>query len=304
VKKFKKIIGLLLIAAMIPACCACDGGAEEKDGKATEENGVVTHEKSAEAEVDDYVEGEVEPGKKPNDLENAKEIRLGYIDKIQDAAEMSREDEMDMTAAYKRSYEKTDKILNELYGYLKTLLSEDEFKELEADEQRWIQEKESAASARYDEYMEMFDETYAEEIKQCTLFRYTEKRCYYLVMFIGASAMEDRLSFAEDFEDLLDELDVPSDAMTQMEMNQESAEEYSRLKDFYDDVYAYHKKNMTKDDFAQFEDEEADWQQERQNATDEEYASYQGGSIAPLMANILGCSMTESRCYYLMAIID
>lgn len=79
-------------------------------------------------------------------------------------------------------FEKWDKLLNDVYKYLKTIMSTSEFKQLQAEEERWIVEKEKAIAESGAEWSDGSGETMARNL---TAIQYTEERCYYLISLIN-----------------------------------------------------------------------------------------------------------------------
>lgn len=78
-------------------------------------------------------------------------------------------------------YEKWDNLLNEVYQYLKTILSDSEFAALKKEEYQWIQEKE----AEMDAAGAMFEGGSGEPLARNSVgIEYTGKRCYALIMRI------------------------------------------------------------------------------------------------------------------------
>lgn len=79
-------------------------------------------------------------------------------------------------------YKKWDTLLNEIYQYLKTIMSENEFKQLQEDEQDWIVEKENAIDEAGAEWEGGSGEPMA---RNMAAIQYTEERCYYLISLIN-----------------------------------------------------------------------------------------------------------------------
>ena len=69
-------------------------------------------------------------------------------------------------------YEKWDALLNEVYQYLKTVLSEDEFLALQEDEIEWIVAKEAAMDEASDTQYYLIG------------IEFTKERCDYLISLI------------------------------------------------------------------------------------------------------------------------
>ena len=79
-------------------------------------------------------------------------------------------------------YKKWDALLNEVYQYLKTVMSDSEFKQLQEDEIAWITKKEKAIDAAGAEWEGGSGEPMA---RNMTAIQYTEERCYYLISLIN-----------------------------------------------------------------------------------------------------------------------
>lgn len=79
-------------------------------------------------------------------------------------------------------YEKWDALLNEVYQYLKTIMSDSEFKQLQEDEIAWIKEKENAIDAAGAEWE---GGSVQPMVRNMTAIQYTEERCYYLISLIN-----------------------------------------------------------------------------------------------------------------------
>lgn len=79
-------------------------------------------------------------------------------------------------------YKKWDDLLNEVYQYLKIILSDTEFKKLQKDEIEWIKKKENAIQAAGAEWAGGSGEPMA---RNSVGIQYTEERCYYLISLIN-----------------------------------------------------------------------------------------------------------------------
>lgn len=79
-------------------------------------------------------------------------------------------------------YKKWDALLNEVYQYLKTIMTESEFKQLQKDENTWIIKKEKAIEEAGAEWEGGSGEPMARNL---TAIQYTEERCYYLISLIN-----------------------------------------------------------------------------------------------------------------------
>lgn len=78
--------------------------------------------------------------------------------------------------------EKWDKLLNEVYQYLKTIMPDSDFKRLQQDEIAWIAEKEQGIEEAGAEWGGGSGEPMA---RNFAAIRYTKERCYYLISLIN-----------------------------------------------------------------------------------------------------------------------
>ena len=78
-------------------------------------------------------------------------------------------------------FEKWDNLLNEVYQYLKTTLTDSAFAALKKEEYQWIQQKEAEMNAAG----AMFEGGSGEPLARNSVgIEYTSKRCYALIMRI------------------------------------------------------------------------------------------------------------------------
>ncbi len=78
-------------------------------------------------------------------------------------------------------YEKWDDLLNEVYQYLKTTMSDSEFESLRTDERAWIKEKDAAVE---DAARDWAGGTGEPMVRYLTAADYTKERTYYLISLI------------------------------------------------------------------------------------------------------------------------
>ncbi len=110
-------------------------------------------------------------------LDKADEIEQYAEDYLETATSQS-----EMNSESYTVYKKWDDLLNEVYQYLKTILPEYQFEQLEDDEIDWIAEKESAIDAAGAEWEGGSGESF---VRNVTAIEYTEERCYYLISLIN-----------------------------------------------------------------------------------------------------------------------
>jgi len=133
-------------------------------------------EDSSKSEVPDEKPTVSEHNKKDEFLEIANEIEWyseNYLDTAISQSEMNIESGI--------VFEKWDVLLNEVYRYLKTVMSDSDFKKLQDDEIAWIAEKESAIAKEGALWKGGSGEIAA---RNMTAIRFTKDRCYYLISLI------------------------------------------------------------------------------------------------------------------------
>lgn len=129
---------------------------------------------------------------KPTEKTDGYKERLAKKDGFLEEAEaIKRYSENYLDTAYVQSvinsesgivYKKWDVLLNEVYKYLKTIMSESDFSVLQADETDWVAEKENAIAEADAEWGYGSGAPMA---RNMTAIQYTEERCYYLISLIN-----------------------------------------------------------------------------------------------------------------------
>lgn len=336
----KKVAGCIMICAMMSSLIACEDietemdrqevasavvddnsdvkknedisevNDEQKENKNDDDDVVIEREEAEESdsektEIEDK-ETESEKPKKETEkkMSPEKKLRLDYIKTVAGIIDECDDDmgrsEEEMLNKNQTEYQALDLILNKVYEYLKANMAPADFKKLEADEVKWIKEKEAAMVKE----SEGLDGDYKEVRRLSTAVSYTQDRCYYLIMLIGDDETGKRKLFYEDVQNVHSDMEPLSELASQHEMNLHSQERYENIKGLYAEIYEYHRQNMSEDEFKDFEKEESRWEKERDAAIKEELEIWGGGSMSPLIANGLGTALTNERCYYLIALID
>ncbi len=161
---------------------------------------VVTSEQNATYENEDDESSAVEseemtvPIEIPNQTEEQPDIEdkltkkdmfLDKADKIEEYSQNYLDTATTQSAINNESaavYKKWDDLLNEVYQYLKTILTESKFAQLQEDELNWISEKENAVEEAGAEWVGSNMEPMA---RNMTAIEYTQERCYYLISLIN-----------------------------------------------------------------------------------------------------------------------
>ncbi|GAB1763398.1 lysozyme inhibitor LprI family protein [Priestia aryabhattai] len=109
-----------------------------------------------------------------------KEEYLYKLDHTKDMLEASAtsENDMERKQQYNQNYQLWDGLLNEIYGVLKTQLSASEMSTLQSNQRQWIESRDAAAQATFDEEG---GGTLSQAEQVRTLWEVTRDRCYILV---------------------------------------------------------------------------------------------------------------------------
>jgi uncharacterized protein YecT (DUF1311 family) len=118
-------------------------------------------------------------------IEGRRKEFLGKLDNIQkelNALPVKKDSDKGVTSAmrsyYGIAYDMYDKALNEIYALLKKQLSPETMKNLQAEQLKWIKEKEAAANEAASEFK---GGTFEFVAYNSSLYESTKKRCYELV---------------------------------------------------------------------------------------------------------------------------
>lgn len=200
--KVLKILSLLLCIALCTAsfsgCCGIGGKLLSKPLSIIED--LISQEDTEEPEGEpEIVEGEDEntsqapetteiPQAVPSQTSSIAEqkrneynARAEEIQRFEDDDSMASADQATMNRHSYEVFQKWDVLLNDIYRYLKSTMSASEFKALEADEIRWINEKETAVKAAGAEFE---GGSMRPLVENTTATSYTKERCYYLISLI------------------------------------------------------------------------------------------------------------------------
>ena len=92
-------------------------------------------------------------------------------------------------------------------------------------------------------------------------------------------------------------------AVSQSEINSESAVVYKKWDALLNEVYQYLKKTMSYNEFKKLQNEEFKWVEKKENAIKAAGEEWSGGTGEPMARNMAGIEYTEERCYYLISLI-
>lgn len=146
---------------------------------------------SSQTEVSEPPKKEVpeqKPKEKPSTVEPTIPQKDKYLNKAKEIEAYSAnyletaESQYEINSESSIVFEKWDDLLNDVYNYLKSVMSDSAFKRLQDDELSWIKEKEAAIEEAGAEWDGGSGEIAA---RNMTAIRYTKERCYYLISLIN-----------------------------------------------------------------------------------------------------------------------
>jgi uncharacterized protein YecT (DUF1311 family) len=147
---------------------------EKKDTNETEKKDTNETEKKDTNVTEKKTDTKVEESKKQMYLDKLESIKVG----LKDLDELYAGNNLEMTGAASKEYERWDAALNEIYGVLKTQLSKTEMSNLEKEEIQWIKDKQAKAE---DSAADFNGGTGASFAFTSSLASTTKDRCYELV---------------------------------------------------------------------------------------------------------------------------
>lgn len=118
----------------------------------------------------------------------------------------------------------------------------------------------------------------------------------------AASIREGFLKSAKDIEDYTES--YLETAITQQELNRESAIVYNKWDNLLNEIYQYLEQTLYQDEFYTLKSDEERWIERKETAMREAEQEYEGGSMAALARNVTGIEYTTERCYYLISLIN
>ena len=184
----KKISCVLLVMFLSLTIISCGGNSETNK---TTDQSKSTEEKANNTKVDEKKDTNETEKKDTNVTEKKTDIKVEeskkqmYLDKLEsikvglkDLDELYAGNNLEMTGAASKEYERWDAALNEIYGVLKTQLSKTEMSNLEKEEIQWIKDKQAKAE---DSAADFNGGTGASLAFTSSLASTTKDRCYELV---------------------------------------------------------------------------------------------------------------------------
>lgn len=186
----KKILFALLAFCVILTAAACKGRFDEKTEKTS------SHLIQGDDEIQTEKKDVGEKGKSGDKSEkstvsfpkNTSRSKLTEFEKTAEDIEVYEKAHLDnaqsqseMNAESYAVYQKWDKLLNEIYAYLKDTMTDSEFASLQKDELEWIKEKEAAIEEAASEWQGGTGEPLA---RNSVAIEYTKERCDYLMSLI------------------------------------------------------------------------------------------------------------------------
>lgn len=147
---------------------------DESKSSSKEDDNTVKEDKKAVTVDEKKKDVIVESSEKQTYIDKLDKIKVG----LKDLEKLYAGNTVEMKGAAGQEYDRWDAALNEIYGVLKTQLSETEMSSLDKDEMQWIRDKEAKANAAAAEWAGGTGEQlqYLSSVAQST-----RDRCYLLV---------------------------------------------------------------------------------------------------------------------------
>jgi uncharacterized protein YecT (DUF1311 family) len=247
-------------------------------------------------------------------IEGRREEFLGRLDCIQkqlDVLPVKKASDAGTTSAmrsyYGQSYDTYDKALNEIYSLLKEQLSQDAVKNLQAEETKWIKDKEAEANRSASEFKGGTFELVAYNI---SLYESTKNRCYELINnYMTDSKVKINVS-KQEYINKLDDLEnkfLSSQEYKNAENGVTSSmlalteKEYNEWDKALNEIYSLIKQQLPSDEMKKLAKEEEQWIIEKDNKAKKSEATQGNGSqLGNVVYKASLADTTQSRCYELV----
>lgn len=246
-------------------------------------------------------------------IEGRREEFLGRLDSIQkqlDVLPEKKNSDAGITVAmrsyYGESYDMYDKALNEIYSLLKEQLSQDTIKNLQAEEVKWINQKEDTANKAASQFK---GGTFEPVAHSSSLYESTKSRCYELV---NNYMTDSKIKINVNKQECRKKLDnIQNEILSSQEYKNAESGETSRMLAYADKeynewdgelntIYNLLKQQLPSDEMKKLDKEEAQWITQKENkAKKSEEAQGVGSQLGNIAYKASLAHTTQSRCYEL-----
>lgn len=192
-------------------------------------------------------------------------------------------------------FSKWDKLLNEVYQYLKKTKSADDFNNIKQQQRKWIKDKEAKAKAVSEK---SYDDRQEQEFQKYNVYiDFTAKRCEELINLVENNTKEPSIIKTEQqiqyekFQDALSSIEridksVCSDEMlAQFEINIMSDRVSKKWESLMKEMLSYLKNNLTDEDYSVINAEQEKSMKEAEAKAKEASKDWEGGSGETMARN-------------------
>ena len=205
-------------------------------------------------------------------------------------------------------FNKWDKLLNEVYQYLKKNKKPDEFNNIKQQQRNWIKEKESKAKSV--EKAKDYDDRQEKEYNVYNVYiDYTSKRCEELINLVDNNTKEPPVNNKseqqiklERFQDALNSIEridkssCEDGMLAQYEINNMSVWVCKKWEKLMKEMLSYMKDNLSEEDYSAIEAEQKKCEKEAENKANEAAKDWEGGSGETMARYSAYTEVWSKRC--------
>jgi uncharacterized protein YecT (DUF1311 family) len=324
--KTKKFVLIMVVALSVSTLAACSKKTQNTTSKIEQDqqakdgiNKVESTRKtdSAVSEKDTTENKNIQEAittNKVTKIEGRREEFLGRLESIQKQLDVLPEKKdsdagttIGMRSYFRESYDMYDKALNEIYSLLKEQLSQDTMSNLQAEEIKWIKQKEDEAKNAASEFKGGTFEPVAYNI---SLYQSTKNRCNELVKNYMTDSKIKINTSRQDYVIKLDNIDkelLSSEEYKNAASGVTSSmvaytnKEYNEWDATLKEIYSLLKQQLPSDEMKKLDTEEAQWTIQKENKAKKSEESQGVGSQLGNIAYKASLAHTiQSRCYELV----
>ena len=211
----------------------------------------------------------------------------------------------------KEVFYKWDKLLNEVYQYLKKTKSSDEFNQIKQQQRNWIKEKEAKAKTVGNE--KDYDDRQEKDYKVFEVYiDFTAKRCGELINLVENNIKETSINKTEQqiqferFQEAISTIEridksVCEDGMlAQYEINNMSVRVSQKWEKLMKEMLSYLKANMPEEDYSTIDAEQKKCEKEAEDKANEASKDWEGGSGETMARYSAYTEVWSKRCRALL----
>lgn len=210
----------------------------------------------------------------------------------------------------KEVFYKWDKLLNEVYQYLKKTKSSDEFNQIKQQQRKWIKDKEAKAKSVSEK---TYDDRQEQEYQKYNVYiDFTSKRCDELINLVENNIKEASINKTEQqiqFErfqeavstiERIDKSACEDGMLAQYEINNMSVRVCQKWEKLMKELLSYLKANLPKEDYSVIDAEQKKCEKEAENKANEASKDWEGGSGETMARYSAYTEVWSKRCRALL----